>query len=104
MQRRTFLAAALSLAGAAGVVIAQEKAGKLSGRVNDINTGTKTITMHEKSNRSVQRNVIYDDNTKFTLDGKEAKADAVKQNFRIVAIGTFAGADLKASQIDLFTR
>ncbi len=104
MQRRTFLARALSVAGAAGVVIAQQKAEKLTGRVNDINKNTNTITMHTKANPTVARNVVYDANTKFTLDGKEANADAAKANFRIVAQGKFEGTDLKATSIDLFTR
>src|SRR5262252_9946174 len=89
MQRRTFLSFALSLAGAAGLVMAQAKAEKLTGRVNDLNKNTMTITMHTKANSGVPRNVIYDANTKFTLDGKEANADAVKANFRIVAQGTY---------------
>jgi hypothetical protein len=104
MQRRTFLAFALTFAGAAGVAIAQNKAEKLTGRVEDINKNTMTITMHTKSNRGVPRNVIYEANTKFTLDGKEASVDAVKANFRIVAQGAFDGSNLKAIRVDLFTR
>jgi hypothetical protein len=104
MQRRGFLTLAMSLAAAVGIVAAQEKAEKLSGRVNDLNKNTMTITMHTKENRGVARNVVYDANTKFTLDGKEANADAVKSNFRIVAQGKFDGANLKATQVDLFTR
>ncbi len=104
MQRRTFLTFALSLGVAAGVAVAQEKLAKLSGRVIDINKSTMTITMHTKLNRMVSHNVIYDASTKLTLDGKESKADDVKANFRIVAQGKNEGANLKATQIDLFTR
>lgn len=104
MQRRTFLAFAASLGVAAGVVVAQEKQDKVSGRVNDMNKDTMTITMHTTGLRNVSRNVMYDAKTKFTLDRKEAKADEVKANYRIVAHGKFDGANLKATQVDLFTR
>ena len=103
MKRRSFLTEGLSLAAAGGILLAQ-KAGKLTGHVNDLNKTAATITMHTKSNPDVVRNVVYDANTKFTLDGKDADADAVKPNYRIVAQGQFDGSNLKASEVHLFTR
>jgi hypothetical protein len=104
MQRRTFLGLALTLAAAAGIVVAQEKQDKVSGRVNDFNKDTMTITMHTQDSPGVKRNVQYDASTKFTLDGKEGKAEDTKATYRIVAHGKFDGANLKATQVDLFTR
>ena len=103
MNRRTFIQVAITF-GVAGVVLAQQaaKPDRLSGVVKGVDKSSSTIELRpRKTGSSVVRKVIYDSSTQFTLDGKPATADDVKENLRIVAVGKFEGVNLKATNITL---
>ncbi len=103
MNRRTFLGVALPF-GFAGVALAQAKKDRLSGVVNTVDAGKKTIEMHPRKSPNAIRKIMYDDSTSFTLDGKPAKAEDTKEGNRIVALGKFEGVNLKASQVALYNK
>ena len=102
VDRRTFIGSTLPFAFA-GIALAQakKKEDRLSGVVTNVDAGKMTIEMHMRNNPNLLRKIIYDDATKFTLDGKPAKASDVKQGYRVVAVGTFEGVDLKATTVAL---
>jgi cytochrome c-type biogenesis protein CcmE len=102
MNRRTFMGSALGF-GLAGVALAQKtaKPGRLSGIVKSVDKGKNTIEMRGKSSSNAVRLIMYDAGTKFTMQGKPATADDVKEGLRIVAIGNFEGVNLKAAQVAL---
>jgi hypothetical protein len=104
MERRTFVKIWLPTA-VAGVVLAQtSKQDRLSGVVKSIDKNAMIIEMTMSKTQGAVRKVMYDANTRFTLDNKPAKADDVKESQRIVAGGKFDGVNLKASAITLKTR
>lgn len=102
MNRRTFLAIAIQLGGAAVALAAKQD--RLSGVVNSVDTSTKTIQIHMRKSTAQVRKIMYDDSTSFTLDGKAAKVEDVKEGLRIVAVGKFEGVNLKATQVALYNR
>ncbi len=101
MNRRTFLGVAAPLT-LAGVVLAKEpKPDRLSGYVKTVEKKDMVISMHTKSNPNIERKIMYDTNTKFTVLGKPGSIDDVKEGMRIVAIGKFEGTNLKATDVSL---
>jgi hypothetical protein len=105
MNRRIFLLSALSV-GVTGLALAQKaaKQGRLSGVVKSFDKSKMTIEMRGKTSAGVVRNIMYDPNTTFTLQGKPATADELKEGRRIVALGKFEGVNLKATTIALTER
>ena len=102
MHRRHFLALAGPLLLAA-TALAQKKPDRLSGHIQTIDTGKKEIKMRMSTTQAI-RTIMYDDNTKFTMEKKPAGADALKDGLRIVATGKFEGNDLKADNIALYLK
>lgn len=102
MNRRIFVRSAIGFS-LAGVLLAQKaaKPGRLSGIVKSIDKSKTTIEMRGRSSSNAVRLIMYDANTKFTMQGKPATADDVKEDLRIVANGTFDGVNLKATQVAL---
>ena len=101
MNRRTFLGITIPVA-LAGVALAKEpKPDRLSGYVKTIEKKDMTINMHTKSNPSVERKIMYDDKTRFTVLGKPGSIDDVKDGMRIVGVGKFDGVNLKATDVSL---
>ena len=105
MNRRTFIRSAIPF-GLAGVALAKKaaKPDRLSGMVRSIDKGKMTIEMRMRTSASSIRQVMYDSGTKFTMQGKPATADDVKEGLRIVALGKFEGVNLKATQVSLTPR
>ena len=100
MKRRTFLGVTLPLM--AGVALAKEpKPDRLSGYVKSVEKKDMTINMHTKANPTLERKIMYDDKTKFTVLGKPGTIDDVKDGMRIVAIGKFDGTNLRATNVSL---
>ena len=105
MNRRTFIRSAIPF-GLAGVALAQKaaKPGRLAGIVKSVDKGKMTIEMRMRTSATAVRQIMYDANTKFTMQGKPGTADDLKEDLRIVAIGKFEGVILKATQIALTHR
>lgn len=78
---------------------AQAKEQRLSGRVRMISKDTSTITIVRDN---VQRQVVYDANTKFTVRNKPGSLDDVKEGVRVICLGTFGEkARFMATRIDV---
>ena len=103
-----FLGMALSLS-LAGPVYTKDEQGKaqkakepkedrLSGTIHSINKDTKTITLRKGN---IQRQVVYDDNTKVTYRNKPGSWDDVKEDRRVIVLGKFNKTQLMASRIDV---
>lgn len=105
MLRRQFVTTVLPL-GLAGVAVAQEakQPDRLSGVVRSHDKEKKVIEMYMRKQQNVVRKIMYDDKTQFTMDGKAATAEAIKEQLRIVAIGKFDDVNLKATAVSLTTR
>ena len=106
MNRRIFIRSAIPF-GLAGVALAQKKAAKpdrLSGVVKSVDKSKMTIEMRGRTSANVVRLIMYDADTKFTIQGKPGTADDLKQDLRIVALGKFEGVNLKATQVALTLR
>ncbi len=100
MLRRDFLRSAAPVA-LAGLAWAQEKKGRLSGKVRSVNKDKSAIEMSTTDNPQAPRTITYDASTKFTLNGKTGTAADVKEGQSIVAVGTFDGVNLKATKISV---
>ena len=105
MNRRIFIQSAMAF-GLAGVALAQKAKApdRLSGVVNNVDKGTMTIEMRDRKNANVIRKIMFDSNTRFTMQGKPGTADDIKKDLRIVAVGKFEGINLKATQVALTLR
>ena len=105
MNRRTLILSAIPF-GLAGVAFAQKaaKQDRLSGVVKTVDAAKMTIEMRGRKAANVVRLIMYDANTQFTLQGKPCKADEVKPDLNIVALGKFEGVNLKAAKIALTIR
>lgn len=104
MKRRAFVQIILP-AAVAGTLLAQKKqSGRLSGVVKSVDKAKMTIEMSPSNSPNSSRKIIWDANTKFTLDGKPAQADVGKETMRVVAVGEFEGVDLKATKISYKNR
>ncbi len=83
---------------------AQEKKGgakedRLSGRVHMINKETSTITIRVGS---IQRQVVYNADTKFTVRNKAGSMTEVKDGRRVICMGKYDDkARLVASRVDV---
>ena len=88
----------------AGTLLAQKKPDRLSGVIKSFDKAKMTIDLAPSKSPNAIRKVMFDASTKFTLDGKPAQADAVADSLRIVALGTFEGVNLKATEISLKQR
>ena len=79
---------------------ASTKEDRLSGTIHMINKDTKTITLRTRNN--VQRQVVYDDNTKVTYRNKPGTWDDVKEGRRVIVLGKFNDkTQLMASRVDV---
>lgn len=93
------LAILLSLAIAGQVSGQMAKQGRVSGVVQNISKDTSTITVRKGS---VPKQVIYNNDTKFSYRGKASTIDDVKESRRVICIGTFnEKTQLVATQIDV---
>ncbi len=80
---------------------ASTKEDRLSGTIHMINKDTKTITLRKGN---VQRQVIWDDNTKITYRNKPGSMDDVKEGRRVIVFGKFNDrTQLVATRIDLMS-
>ena len=69
MRRRTFLASAIPVS-LAGVLLAKEgKPDRLSGTVKLVDKDKKELHMAPRNTPNGQREILWDDNTKWTLEG-----------------------------------
>jgi len=101
MRRRTFLASAIPVS-VAGVLLAKEgKPDRLSGTVKLVDKDKKELHMAPRNTPNGQREILWDDNTKWTLEGKPSDAAAAKEGQSVVAIGKFEGVVLHATEISL---
>jgi hypothetical protein len=105
MNRRIFIRSVIPC-GLAGVALAQKavKQDRLSGIVKSVDKGKMTIEMRGRTNANIVRQIMYDANTRFTMQGKPGTADDLKESLRIVAVGKFEGVNLKATQVALTQR
>jgi hypothetical protein len=105
VNRRTFIQSAIPF-GLAGVALAQKaaKPARLSGIVQSVDKGKMTIEMRMKTSATAIRQIMFDANTKFTMQGKPGTADDLKEGLKIVAIGKFEGVKLQATQVALTQR
>ena len=96
---------ALSVAAAAGA----QKEGKakaakqdrIDGNIQMIDKNTRTLTVTVRG-KTLQRQVIYDDKTKFTFRNKPASLDALKEGRRVIVLGKLNDkAQLMATRIDV---
>lgn len=103
-----FLGVLLSLA-VATQVSAQEKKAKggeaskkedrLTGTVHMINKDTSTITIRRGN---VQRQVVYNSDTKFTYRNQNGTLDDVKEGRRVICLGKFdEKTRLAATRVDV---
>ena len=102
MNRRTFMQSALPFA-IAGVAFAQKaaKPDRLSGIVKTVDKSKMSIEMRGRKSANQIRQIMYDAESKFTLNGKPASVDDAKEGYEIVALGKFQGINLKANTIAL---
>jgi uncharacterized protein DUF5666 len=96
---------ALSMASAAGAAQkGKEKAAKpdrIDGNIHMIDKAGKTLTVTVRG-KTLQRQVIYDDQTKFTFRNKPATLDDVKEGRRVIVLGKYNDkAQLMATRIDV---
>ena len=77
----------------------KSKEDRLSGRVQMISKDTSTITLRKGN---VDRSVVYNDTTKFTMRNKPAKLEDVKEGRRLICMGKFdEKTRLVATRIDI---
>ena len=103
----TLVVGACLLFGLALVAVAKEKGKKatkqerISGTIHMINKDTSTLTVRTRSN--VQREVIYNDQTKFTKKNAAGGSVAdLKEGTRVICLGKFeSGPKLTAERIDI---
>ena len=97
-----FLGVLLSLA-VASQASAQKKGkakeDRLSGTIHMINKDTSTITIRRGN---IQRQVVYNNDTKFTYRNKPGSIDEVKDGRRVICLGKFnEKTQLVATRIDV---
>ena len=89
----------VTLAMAQAKKVAQPKEDRISGIVQMIDKKTSTITVRRDS---VFRQVIYNENTKFTKVNKPGSLDEVKEGVRVICLGKFdEKARLIATRVDV---
>jgi hypothetical protein len=64
----------------------ESKEDRLSGVIHMINKDTSTITIRRGN---VQRQVVYNADTKYTYQNKPATIDEVKEGRRVICLGKF---------------
>jgi hypothetical protein len=86
-----------SVTSAAG----QGKQDRVTGTVTKLNKETKTILVeHGAGDWAIQ--VVYDDNTKFTKDNKDASLADVEQGRRVICLGSRnKDGQLEATHVDV---
>lgn len=78
---------------------AQPKEDRVSGTVQMINKDTSTITVRRGN---LQRQVIYNADTKFTKVNKPGSLDEVKEGARVICLGKYNDkVQLVATRIDV---
>lgn len=78
---------------------ASTKEDRLSGTIHMINKDTKTITL---TKGTLQRQVVYNDDTKFTYRNKPGSFDDVKEGRRVICLGHFNDkTQLEATRVDV---
>jgi len=96
---------ALSVAAAAGAQkegkAKAAKQNRIDGNIQMIDKNTRTLTVTVRG-KTLQRQVIYDDKTKFTFRNKPASLDALKEGRRVIVLGKLNDkAQLMATRIDV---
>ncbi len=90
-----------TVTSAAGQDKGKSKQDRVTGTVTKINKDTKTILVeHGAGETAIQ--VVYDDNTKFTKDNKDASLDDVQDGRRVICLGTRnKDGQLMATHVDV---
>lgn len=77
------------------------KQDRVEGTVHMIDKDTKTITVNLRA-KTLQRQVVYNEATKFTYRNKSASLDEVKDGRRVICVGQFNDkTQLMATRIDV---
>jgi hypothetical protein len=92
---------ALAMTASAQKKTKQTKEDRISGTIQMINKDTKTITVRTSGN--VQRQVVYNDDTKYTKVNKPGGTlEELKDGTRIICLGKFNDkTQLVATRIDI---
>jgi Cu/Ag efflux protein CusF len=78
---------------------AAPKGDKVDGRVHMIDKATSTITLRKGT---VEKHVVYSDQTKFTKQNKPASLEDVKEGVRVICVGKFDEKNrLVATRVDV---
>ncbi len=98
-----FLGVVLALSTATQVYAKDKKADskdqRLSGTIHMINKDTKVITLQKGT---MQRQVVYTDDTKYTYRNKPGSMDDVKEGRRVIVLGKYNDkTQLVASRVDV---
>ncbi|MBI3697713.1 MAG: hypothetical protein HY238_23135 [Acidobacteria bacterium] len=99
-----FLGVVLSLSLATPTYAKEKKAAgpkedRLSGTIHMINKDTSTVTVRKGN---VQRQVVYNADTKYTYRNKPGSMDDVKEGRRVICLGKFNDkTQLVATRIDV---
>jgi len=77
----------------------EAKEDRLSGTIHMINKDTSTVTLRKGN---VQRQVVYNADTKITFRNKPSSMDEVKEGRRVICLGKFNDkTQLVATRIDV---
>jgi hypothetical protein len=84
-----------------GTKAAVAKQDRVEGSIHMTDKAAKTVTVR-LAGRDMQRQVLYDDHTKFTFRNKPASVDEVQDGRRVICLGKFNDKlQLVASRIDV---
>jgi hypothetical protein len=107
MTRRQFVGMAVlmavALVGPATISTQAQKkdAGRVPGTVAMLNKDSQTLLVATEANES-QKQVVYDDKTKFTKDNKPGSLDDVSNGRRVICLGTTNDkGQLMATHVDV---
>jgi hypothetical protein len=74
---------------------------RVEGNVHMVDAGTKTVTITLRG-KATQRQVVYDDHTKFTFRNKPGSVEEVKEGRHVICLGkTNDKNQLIATRIDV---
>jgi cytochrome c-type biogenesis protein CcmE len=100
------LAAVLLAVSAAAAGVQKEEKAKTSpdrveGNIQMMDKSARTLSVTVKG-KTMQRQVVYDDKTKFTFRNKPATIDELKEGRRVIVLGKLNDkAQLMATRIDV---
>jgi hypothetical protein len=81
------------------------KLDRLEGYVVSIDTAKSEIKLRQRGTTSMEWTIVYTPDTKFTYRNADATVDKVKENLRVICLGTFGKekAKMTAARIDVRT-